>query len=698
MSHFTRRAKLRTLAVAGTLTWVTTVMGLYYWVHKPLTPELAAALAGALLDSLTAVAFAGVGAGLGRRLLRWLDLSFLSSPERLAAEGLIGLSMLSLLILGVGSVILNAGSVALLLVIVAALTRRDLFAWLAEFAAWLRKGLPAEKWPRFLAFTALTMIVLAFVLALLPPSKWDVLTYHLAGPKQYVQHGRFYAVPHNHFLGFPQLVDSLYAGQLALTGRLTGAAAIHWIIGIFMVMAAGGFAARRAGESAGWMAVTVLLAAASIWQEMTFAYADLLPIAYSVLALALVERWQTVRRGDIETATSWRSGLGYLLLLGVVIGFGMSTKYTTLWLGIGFGVLVAGLGLRESWRHALRYGALYALTASAVLAPWLIRNAIWYHNPVYPLVFESAEMDAIRQDWYSQPKSGLIYGQEAWLIPTLPITATFLGVEGAGKFATDIGPLFLMLVPLSLLAWAVTSAEERRTLLYAFAVSGVIGGIWIASAAFGSYISLFTRLVFYLFGPLALVAAISLNALDRLPKKPLDLSFVVKSMVGLTLVFMVISGVRFFAAQGVQVYFSGDSDYEDAYLESALGWHYETMQRVNQLPAGTTVRFLWEPRYLYCDLERIDCITDSLMDAWYYARRTVGEGSPAEIAARWQGEGVDYLLVYEFGRDFEEDSAPLYTPEDWAAWRTFVREHLIEEWHTGNADDDVQYVLYRWRN
>jgi len=354
MSHFTRRAKLRPLAVIGTLTWVTTVMGLYYWVHKPLTPELAAALGGALLDSLTAITFAGVGAGLGRRLLRRLDLNFLSTPERLAAEGLIGLSVLSLLVLGVGSIALKVESIALLLVSVAALTGRDLFAWLAEFAAWLREGLPAGKWPRFLAFTALTMIVLAFVLALLPPSKWDVLTYHLAGPKQYVQRGRFYAVPHNHFLGFPQLVDSLYAGQIALTGRLTGPAAIHWLIGIFMLMAAGGYAARRVGPSAGWMAVTVLLAAPSIWQEMTFAYADLLPIAYSVLALALVEQWQTVRRGDTETATPWRSGWGYLILLGVVVGFGMSTKYTTLWLGLGFGVLVAGLGLRERWRHALR--------------------------------------------------------------------------------------------------------------------------------------------------------------------------------------------------------------------------------------------------------------------------------------------------------------------------------------------------------
>ena len=64
--------------------------------------------------------------------------------------------------------------------------------------------------------------------------------------------------------------------------------------------------------------------------------------------------------------------------------------------------------------------------------PWLVRNALYYDNPLYPFVFESAEMDAIRQDWYSQPRSGLIYGDSAWQRPLLLLTATVLGVEGRG--------------------------------------------------------------------------------------------------------------------------------------------------------------------------------------------------------------------------------------------------------------------------
>jgi hypothetical protein len=131
------------------------------------------------------------------------------------------------------------------------------------------------------------------------------------------------------------------------------------------------------------------------------------------------------------------------------------------------------------------------------------------------------------------------------------------------------------------------------------------------------------------------------------------------------------------------------------------------MRAINDLPENTTVRFLWEPRYLYCDNERIHCTTDSLMDAWYYARRTVGDGSPAAIAAAWQQDSdsySNYLLVYEFGRRFEcgalcgsdEEGSKLYSADDWRAWDEFADTYLVEVWRNG-PEDETRYSLYRWR-
>ncbi|MBI5957582.1 MAG: hypothetical protein HY866_02535 [Chloroflexi bacterium] len=696
------------IGVISALIWMMLVLGLYYWVHKPLTPALAEAIGGALLDIGLAFLFALVAGGLGRRLLRIFKISFLSACERLAAEGLIGLSALSLLILGMGIFWLSRLSMIILFSVAAGLTFSDLSGWLRDLISFLRHGWPHSYWTRFLMSAALFMLALALILACLPPTKWDSLTYHLAGPSQYVEHGRFYGVPNNHFLGFPQLVNTLYAGQLALSGRLTGGAPIHWVIGVFMLMAAGGYVARRTGAAAGWLSVNILLTATTVWLEMTFAYVDLMAMGLAVVALMGAEQWQTAHHSVSEseqTLSEWVPRTNYLVLIGVCAGLGMSTKYTVLWMGIAFGCLVLWLGRRDGWLKSIQYGAIYGASAVLILAPWLVRNFIWYDNPFYPLAFESFQMDSIRQEWYSQPNSGLIYGPNAWQIFVLPVTATFLGVEGAGTYSTDIGPLFLILIPLLLLAWSYLSQEERTNIGHALFAAGTIFLIWLIASAFGSYISLFTRLVLYMFPLLAVVAAMVFESIQRLPKKPFDIGFVVQAMVGLTIVFTVVNAARFFADSRIQVYFSGNEAFEDDYLNEALGWHYATMQRINELPAGDTVRFLWEPRYLYCDDERIDCYTDSLMDAWYYARRSISDGSSTAIAAQWKDQNIAFLLVYEFGRKFEcgklcgseEEGAKLYNDEDWQAWDQFVQDNLVEVWRNGNSSEETAYILYRWR-
>ncbi len=699
----TRRQSLLVIIIA--LVWTMLILGLYYWVHKPITPALTEAIGGALLDTVIAFIFVSAAGGLGRRLLRLVDLSGWSASEQIATYGLFGLCFLSLLIFLVGTIKLNLVSVTLLLTMVVGLTFGDTVAWIKEFAEWLRGGLPSERWPRFLALVVLFMIALAFVWTLMPPSKWDVLTYHLAGPEQYVEHGRFYAAEHNHFLGFPQIVDTLYAGQLALTGRLAGSSLLHWLIGVFLLMMTGGYTVRHANHAAGWLAVTILLAATTIWLEMTFAYNDLLPVGLAVIGLALVEAWESARRSSDPAIPTWQHGLGYVLLLGLVAGFGMSTKYTVVWMAVAFGLLLLWIIRHDRLYNIVIVGTLYGLAALIALAPWLIRNAIWYDSPTYPLIFETTEMDSIRQEWYSQPESGLIYGKNVWQIPLLPVMATFIGVEGGGSYNTDIGPLFLVLIPLLLLTWRQLDDNARASLKHALIVAGFMFLAWLISASFGSYISLQTRLVLYMFGPLAFVAGTTFESLRGLPKKPLDMGFVMQALVAMMLIFTVINGIRLINNSGIQLYFSGEDDYEQQYLEHTLGWHYISMQQINDLPDGVTVRFLWEPRSLYCDNERLTCHTDSLMDSWYYARQTVEEGNPATIADLWRAD-ADYLLVYDYGRRFEcgkfcgsgEEGSDFYTEADWIAWDQFISEHLTEVWHNSTPEDGIIYILYEWRD
>lgn len=675
----------RTVAVIVAVVWMALVLGLYYWVHKPLTPALAVALGGALFDLAVAAGFAAIAAGLGRRLLKPLDLTGWSAAERLALDGMIGLGALSMIVALVGMAALNALSVALVLALAGVWSRREIGAWLREARGWLRGGLPASGWERTLARFAVVLLALALPLATLPPAQWDTLTYHLAGPQTYVAEGRFFAAPHNHFLGFPQLVDTLYTAQLALTGRLTGAGPLHFWMGVLALLMTGSYAARVAGRAAGWIAAILLLGAFSVWHEMTFAYADLLPMALGMGALAAAEAWDAGGRRDRR----------WLVLVGALAGLAMGCKYTVIWLGVALGVLVVWLSRRDGPRAIASHVLVYGVTASVLVLPWLARNAIWYDNPVYPFFLDGGEMDAIRQEWYAQPRSGLIYSSDAWQIPVMPLVATIFGAEDQGSYGVDIGPWFLILTPLIALVWRRLDERERGAARRALIVAGAILIAWIVSSAFGSYGNRQTRLILYVFPPLAVVGALALEGMRRLPDKPLNLGFVLRAMLTLTLALTAITAARQALDSGLDRYYSGEDDFRDAYLNHALGWHAEAMRQVNALPPGTRVRFLWEPRALYCQPDGAACIPDSLMDEWYYARRTVGDGSADAIAAAWQHD-ADRLLVYDFGVRFEREGNTLYTPDDWAAWDAFVAEHLIEEWR-GLADGEPIYTLYRWR-
>lgn len=683
------RTPTRTIGVAAVaLIWTLLTLGLYYWVHKPFDAALAGALGGAVLDLAVTGLFTVIAGGLGRRLLRRFDFAMWGRVERVAAECLVGLAALSLPLLAVGFVVLHALSVGAVLLLVAVLTLPDLRGWSGDAARVVRGGLPPRGWARVVAGIVVALVGMALILSVLPPTQWDTLTYHLTGPLRYVEHGRFYRVTGSHFLGFPQLVETLYTAQVALTGRLTASASLHWVMGVCMLLLTGGFTARHAGRAAGWLAAAMLVVAYTVWLELYEAYVDLMLMGLAAVMLAVTEAWVT-RRGS-------RAGLYDLALLGALAGWSMGVKYTAIWLVAGFGVLIVWLSWRDGVCPLLARAALYGGVAALVLLPWLVRNTIWYHNPVYPFFFPSIGLDEVHQTWYVAPGTGLVPTGRAWHIPLLPFMATVFGVEGGVLYQADIGPMFMFLVPLLALGWGRLGEDARGLARRVLLVCGVIVAAWMVSAAFGSFYNIQSRLVFYMLPLLAVLGGLALDGLDRLPPKPFDVAFVLRAMVVLVLVFTLIHNGREFVTSGLHVYFSGRDDYRAAYLDHVLGWTNVAWTRVNDLEPGTDVWFLWEPRALYCDEDRVNCQPDWMLDLWYHARRTIGSGDPADIAAVWQAEGADALLVFESGRRFEIDRDQDYTPEDWAAWDAFVAEHLDEIWR-GGPEEEAAYILYRWR-
>ncbi|MGQ9890067.1 MAG: glycosyltransferase family 39 protein, partial [Aggregatilineales bacterium] len=440
----------RTQAAArGTLILVAALALLigYYWVHKPAGFEMAFTLGGALLDLLAAGAIIAVGGGLGRRALaRLLPPGLLSNGEGLALEAAAGLGLLSAaaLALGLAGLYTPAALWALLLLAAAALGWPGLRGWLAAARALARSRWPAGAWPRFLAAFTLAALALALLHALAPPVAWDALMYHLDGPRSYLAAGRIVARPDNPYLGFPQSVETLYGLGMALFGRDTAAAPLHFGLGLLALISLGGLARRHGGEAAGWLAPALIMSAYSSWLLFGWPYVDLGVLLYSAAALTAFANWRAARDDR------------WLILAGASAGLSLGVKYTA-------GALLLALLAGAAWtapRRAARIGLLLGPPALILFLPWLGRGLLLYHNPVYPFFFGGLGWDAVRADLFFGG-AGLAGRSEFWQVLLLPAAAAIFGVEKAFGFAFTAGPWLLTLPLLVPLGWRWLDAPAR---------------------------------------------------------------------------------------------------------------------------------------------------------------------------------------------------------------------------------------------
>lgn len=275
--------------------------------------------------------------------------------------------------------------------------------------------------------------------------------------------------------------------------------------------------------------------------------------------------------------------------------------------------------------------------------PWLLKNLLLTANPMYPFFFGGVYWDAWRAWWYDRAGTGLAF-TAPWKLLTAPWDATLWGVEGGSGYSATIGPLFLALLPLLVLIWGVLPAERRRWLGAALACSGVLYGFWLWGLA-RSALLVQTRLLFPAFGLLALAAGAAVEGARSLPRRPLDLGWLVRAVLLGVLVLTLAGALLQAAEEGPQRALLGLESRED-YLARRLGWYAPMMADLNEmLPPEATVLFLWEPRSYPC---HVDCWPDALLDRWLHATWLHG-GDVAAIAADWRAHGATHVLFFRAG-------------------------------------------------
>lgn len=382
--------------------------------------------------------------------------------------------------------------------------KRHAARWLTPWAAWI--ALP-------------TLAAFALAAAIPPGLLWstefggyDALSYHLQVPREWLQLGAAVPLRHNVYSAFPGFVESATLSLFAM-GQWTDVRALgvsaqmlHVLLAIsaaWITGATAGSCARAAGASATfahaftwgfvigipWMLVTGSLA----YNEMGM----LVGFAGALLA------WQCRdATGASSSANNWRVGTAVGLTVGAAVGskltaVGMVAVPVVAW------TLLAPGARTASW---LRSAGVAALCATALLLPWMIRNAattsVTGGNPFFPFasaVFGSGWWDAgqaerfasghgasgglvdrLREFW----QQGLVYGlgRPPNLDPWLPqwsvawwialASAAVLVVRKRGRLALAAFAMLLAQIAF----WMFATHMKSRFLLPCVVPMGILVG------------------------------------------------------------------------------------------------------------------------------------------------------------------------------------------------------------------------------
>ncbi|MBV9079642.1 MAG: hypothetical protein JO102_00820, partial [Elusimicrobia bacterium] len=229
-----------------------------------------------------------------------------------------------------------------------------------------------------LAFMALPAagMAAAFLSSFGPITHYDSLVYHLALPALYLREGRIASIPFNLYSAFPGGCETLYAFIMA---SLPEPEYVINLLGWALALVLGGAAAEWSGELGGkrarsfstalwWTTPAVLLLCQGGYVELPLAAATFLALR----AFA---------------AADGRAHAGAAMLFsGLFGGLALSIKYTGAITIVLLGAAAAVRLMRgpRAQRHALAFAGAAAVTP----APWLIKNAFSFGNPVFPFLYQ----------------------------------------------------------------------------------------------------------------------------------------------------------------------------------------------------------------------------------------------------------------------------------------------------------------------
>jgi hypothetical protein len=309
---------------------------------------------------------------------------------------------------------------------------------------------PIFKW-LFRSIFAL-FFVLYFFNAMVPETSPDGATYHLGLVSRYLRAHGFERITTSMFAALSQGIEMLFLFAFAF-GRHSAAALVHFAFLAALPLAMLSYARRFGFPVAGVCGSLLVFASPAVGLDGTTAYNDVAAacIVFTVFYLAQIWAAEEANRA-------------LLVPLGLAAGFAYAAKYTA-FLAVPYALAVVGWKSIRRGEPVLKPLAIVAGCVALMIAPWMVKNAVWLDNPVAPFlnsVFPNPHFHISFETEYTRQMRH--YGAlENYA--DIPLEVTVRG----GTLGGLLGPVFL-LAPAGLLA---LRSPAGRNLLSAALIFGI---------------------------------------------------------------------------------------------------------------------------------------------------------------------------------------------------------------------------------
>lgn len=229
---------------------------------------------------------------------------------------------------------------------------------------------PWLKWGIFF------ILLLCFCTVLTPETRHDTFDYHLSIPNTYLAFGKIIEMPWHVFTYMPKNGETLYVLALGI-GNDSLAKLIHFIFGCGCLAVIWAFVTSVFGQRQGWLSLFFVVTIPLFGFLATAAYVDLIRSFWELLALfTLYLAWEQKEP---------KQHIVLLVFSALFAGMAIGTKYTAWLIFLGPYLLLLFIILffvfpKKPWWFSI----ILAFFLIAPVVPWLICNALWTGNPMYP--------------------------------------------------------------------------------------------------------------------------------------------------------------------------------------------------------------------------------------------------------------------------------------------------------------------------